>query len=41
VKIDDYAATYELMSARMEESPAPQGGLRKAYGRRAGLVRIG
>jgi hypothetical protein len=41
VKIDDYAATYELMSARMEESPALKAALRKAYGRRAGLVRIG
>jgi hypothetical protein len=41
VRIDDYAATYERMSARMEESPRLKAALRKQYGRRGGLVRIG
>lgn len=39
--IDDYAAQFEAMSARMEASPALKAALRKQYGRRAGLVRIG
>jgi hypothetical protein len=41
VKIDDYAAAYEAISARMEASPYLKAALRKQYGRRAGLVRIG
>lgn len=39
--IDDYSVTFEAMSARMEASPRLKAALRKQYGRRAGLVRIG
>lgn len=41
VRIDDYATTYERMSARMEGSPHLKAALRKAYGRRAQMTRIG
>jgi hypothetical protein len=41
VQIDDYAAQFDAMSARMESSPRLVAALRKQYGRRAGLVRIG
>lgn len=40
-KIDDYAVAFEAMSARMEASPYLKAALRKQYGRRAALVRIG
>lgn len=39
--IDDYSLTYNTMSASMEASPYLQAAIRKAYGRRAGLARIG
>lgn len=35
VKIDDYAATYEAMAARMEESPHLREALKNAYGQSA------
>jgi hypothetical protein len=41
VHIDDYSAAYEAMSARMEASKFLKAALRRQYGRRAGLVRIG
>jgi hypothetical protein len=40
-KIDDYAITYEAIAAQMEASPNLKASLRRAYGRRGGLVRIG
>lgn len=40
-KIDDYAVTYAAMVAEMEASKYLAGALRRAYGRRAGLVRLG
>lgn len=40
-QIDDYAIQYDAMAARMESSPRLAAALRKQYGRRAGLVRIG
>lgn len=40
-RIDDYSATYEAMSARMETSSNLKAALRRQYGRRAGLARIG
>lgn len=39
--IDDYSVAYEAMSAAMEASPNLQASLRRQYGLRAGLVRIG
>lgn len=39
--IDDYSVTFDKMSAQMEASPFLQKALRKAYGRRASLVRLG
>lgn len=39
--IDDYSVAYEAMSAQMEASPNLQSSLRRQYGMRAGLVRIG
>lgn len=39
--IDDYHVSYQAMSVQMEASPFLKAALRKAYGRRAGLVRIG
>lgn len=41
VRIDDYAATFDAMSARMDASPHLAGALRRAYGHRAGTVRAG
>lgn len=40
-RIDDYSATYEAMSARMAVTSNLKAALRRQYGRRAGLVRIG
>lgn len=40
-KIDDYAATYSAMAARLEGSTHLRAALRREYGRRGGLVRIG
>jgi hypothetical protein len=40
-QIDDYAAQFDAMAARMEASQHLKAALRKQYGRRAGLVRIG
>lgn len=40
-RIDDYAVAFEAMAAAMEGTPHLRAALRKAYGRRAGLVRIG
>lgn len=39
--IDDYSVTYDKMSAQMEASPFLAAALRKQYGRRGGLVRLG
>lgn len=39
--IDDYNVTYNAMSAQMEASPYTKAALRKKYGRRAALVRLG
>lgn len=39
VRIDDYAAMYDAMSRQMTDSL--RGALRRQYGRRGGLVRIG
>lgn len=39
--IDDYSITYDKMAAQMETSPFLKAALRKKYGRRAGLVRVG
>jgi hypothetical protein len=39
--IDDYNVTYNAMSAQMEASPYTKRALRKKYGRRAGLARVG
>lgn len=41
VQIDDYAAAYEALTARMEASPHLQRALARKYGRSAGLVKIG
>lgn len=41
VKIDDYAEAYSAVSARMEASKGLKAALRRQYGRRSGLVRIG
>jgi hypothetical protein len=41
VKVDDYSAAYDALSARMETSPHLRAGLRRTYGRRAGSVRTG
>lgn len=38
--IDDYNVTYNAMAAAMEAAPFLVARLRKAYGRRAGLVRL-
>ncbi|HEY9411128.1 MAG TPA: hypothetical protein VIP77_16230 [Jiangellaceae bacterium] len=40
-QIDDYAVAYEAMAAALEASPHLKAALRRQYGRRAGLVRIG
>lgn len=40
-QIDDYAVAYEQMSARMEAAPYMRDGLRRFYGRSAGLITIG
>ena len=40
-RIDDYAVSYEAMSARMEAAPYLRDGLRRYYGRSAGLITIG
>jgi hypothetical protein len=39
--IDDYSVQFEAASAAMEASPYLKAALRRQYGRRAGLVRIG
>lgn len=39
--IDDYSVAYEVASAQMEASPFIKAALRRQYGRRGGLVRIG
>lgn len=41
VQIDDYAAAYDALTARMEASPHLQRALARKYGRSAGLVKIG
>jgi hypothetical protein len=41
VEIDDYAAAYDALTARMEASPHLQRALARKYGRSAGLVKIG
>jgi hypothetical protein len=41
VQIDDYAVAYEAMAARMEAAPYLRDGLRRYYGRSAGLITIG
>lgn len=40
-KIDDYEVMFERMSAQMEASPYLKAALKRKYGRRAALVRIG
>lgn len=40
-QIDDYAVAYEAMSARMEAAPYLRQGLRRYYGRSAGLITLG
>ncbi len=40
-KIDDYAVAYEKAAAAMENMPNLRASLRRKYGRRGGLVRIG
>lgn len=39
--IDDYSVAYEAVSAALDASPHLKAALRRQYGRRAGLVRIG
>lgn len=39
--IDDYSVVFNAMTVQMEASPFLQAALRKQYGRRAGLVRLG
>jgi hypothetical protein len=39
--IDDYRVAYEAIAAALEASPNLKAALRRQYGRRAGLVRIG
>lgn len=39
--LDDFHISYNAMSVQMEASPYLKAALRKQYGRRAGLVRIG
>lgn len=39
--IDDYTVVYEAMQAAMDASPFLAAALKKTYGRRAGLTRIG
>jgi hypothetical protein len=39
--IDDYSVAFDQMAAHMEATPHLKAALRKQYGRRAGLVRIG
>lgn len=41
VQIDDYAAAYEAMTARMEAAPYLRDGLRRYYGWSAGLITLG
>lgn len=41
VAVDDYAAQYDAMYAHLEASKALKAALRKQYGRRAALARIG
>jgi hypothetical protein len=41
LQIDDYQAQYEAMAARMEAAETLRARLRKQYGHRAGLVRLG
>lgn len=39
--IDDYSVTFQAMAANLEAAPFLKAALRKKYGRRAGLARIG
>jgi hypothetical protein len=41
ITIDDYTEVYDAMTARLEASQSLKTALRKQYGRRAGLARIG
>lgn len=40
-QIDDYSVAYELAAAQLDASPNLRAALRRQYGRRAGLVRVG
>lgn len=40
-RLDDYAVAYAAVAAAMEASPHLRAGIRRQYGRGAGLVRIG
>jgi len=40
-QIDDYSVQYEAASAALEASPALKASLRRQYGQRGGLVRVG
>jgi len=40
-QIDDYSVAYDAAASLMDGSPTLRGSLRRAYGRRAGLVRVG
>ena len=39
--IDDYKATYSSLAAALDAAPELKASLRRTYGRRAGLVRVG
>lgn len=41
LRIDDYAETYSALAARLETTTHLRAALRRQYGRRGGLVRIG
>lgn len=41
LKIDDYAETYSAMAARLEASPNLRNALRRQYGQRGGLAKVG
>jgi len=41
LRIDDYAETYSAVNARLEASANLRQALRRQYGRRGGLVRVG
>ena len=40
-QVDDYSVAYEAMATRMEAAPYLRDGLRRYYGRSAGLITIG